>query len=127
MKLGKVLLPSQSIHKFFAFAQPIWVSAIKDLIRAFNEETFTIDRSSLEAMPTIVGLKHFTKCQTLKGDIALECLFEEGKEFALLKVSSWLNDDEMRSVREEIDELNLTCEMKIEDEKVVFSIRREII
>jgi hypothetical protein len=129
VKLGKVSVPLRSVNKFFAIAQPIWTGAVKDLIQAFNDESFTIDRRS--SKPCLVGTKHFARCQSsiIKGDIALEHLSEAGNDVALLRLSPWLAcAEETQSVRDEIDRLGLACETGVTiDGRVTFAIRRRIL
>lgn len=120
-KLGKVPLPLLTIHEFLHVAEPIWCSAIKEILQGFAAETFKINSGK------IVGLKYFScGSECLKGDISLGHLVKEGTCSASLSLSSWLMEEERLAVKEEVSHLNLVHETITKDGKLTVIVRQQV-
>ncbi|KAL5703940.1 3',5'-nucleoside bisphosphate phosphatase [Ranunculus cassubicifolius] len=90
--LGSVSLPVVTLHAFLKVARPIWVDAIKNVVKKFVEEP---SESNLER------LTRYGKLRNVKGGIDMSC----GKEVLDMCLSAWLTIDERQAI--EFDALSL--------------------
>lgn len=119
-KLGKVLLPSLAIREFLQVAEPIWRSAVKELLQNFAEESFQITTEK------VTGIKYFTGLESLKGDLVLDYAVEKEQCRAFLRLSSWLTEEDRQTVQEAVSQLKLKIEIVAEEGKTTCIVSRQI-
>ncbi|KAH7387365.1 hypothetical protein KP509_16G019600 [Ceratopteris richardii] len=119
-KLGKVALPLLAIRDFLEVAEPIWMSAVKELLNCFAEEKFYIDSERL------TGTKFFTGPESIRGDVSLGHIVDNERSKAFLRLSTWLTEENRQALQDVVSKLQLDFQIVTQDEKIFCIVSKEI-